>query len=226
MTRRIPPVPTVHGIDLSFRPASYLADQDPVSAIVQDIAGAHRRTVVREALTGADGGMCELDDTLLVDRLSNDQRIALGQIHPSLMGGEYLPERLAGEIEIARVTLDSTTRDVIRLSARRRRRGWVYRMVDEYDTTFELAQQSSVRTLTLAQLVHLLDTADGDMLDTAGHGVVMCWPRSAHLNGTDPGESADFVSVSSEVYPQLAEYYERRLALWAAEWRNEDEEGA
>jgi len=224
MTRRVSVVPIVPGIDLSFRPGSYLADRDPVSAIVQDIVGTHRRAMVRDALTGAAPNIGELDDTLLANRLPDHERIALGQIHPSFMGGEYLPERLAGEIEIARVELASSTGDVVSLTARRRGRRWVYTMADEYDTTFTLAKQSSAQPLTLAQIVHLLDSADGDMLDTSGHGVVMCWPESARENGDDPEDAAAVVSVSSEVYPELAEYYERRLATWVAGWSEEEDD--
>jgi hypothetical protein len=39
-------------------------------------------------------------------------RQATGAIHPWLMGGEYLPDRQDNEVEIARITIAFTTRDV------------------------------------------------------------------------------------------------------------------
>jgi hypothetical protein len=39
-------------------------------------------------------------------------RSALGRLHPSFMGGEYLPDRRDTEVEIARINIDSTTSDV------------------------------------------------------------------------------------------------------------------
>jgi len=45
-------------------------------------------------------------------------REGLGAIHPSFMGGEYLPGYRRNEVEIVRIELDSTTSDVISLRAR------------------------------------------------------------------------------------------------------------
>lgn len=39
---------------------------------------------------------------------------------PSWMGGEYLPDSEPGEVEIARIVLQSTTMDVFSIRARRR----------------------------------------------------------------------------------------------------------
>jgi len=44
----------------------------------------------------------------------------LDLIHPSFMGGEYLPDYRRDEIEIARIELESTTSDVISVRARPR----------------------------------------------------------------------------------------------------------
>jgi len=45
-------------------------------------------------------------------------REGLGAIHPSFMGGEYLPGYRRNEVEIVRIELDSTTSDAISLRAR------------------------------------------------------------------------------------------------------------
>src|SRR5882724_6852578 len=65
------------------------------------------------------GAIDELDQGLLVDCLSNEDRSGLGKIHPSFMGGEYLPDYAEGELEIARIELESTTTDVISIRAKK-----------------------------------------------------------------------------------------------------------
>jgi hypothetical protein len=48
------------------------------------------------------------------------------------MGGEYLPNLMPNEVEIARVTMTSTTMDVISIRARHTKHKIIYRIVDEY----------------------------------------------------------------------------------------------
>ncbi len=222
---RKPNVDAVEGIDLEWRPTSYVADLGPVEAILQGIAGEERRAIVREKLTRTprpeDG---DVGEWLLQDRLSAEERVLLGRVHPRYMGGEYLPERASGELEIARVSLESSTGDVYSLCARRVGSRWHYKLYDEYGAEFELTPATSRHPLTLRQLIHLLDTVQGDELDTLGQGLVMCWGAWQRENGEDPRESIDFVSVSSEVYPMLGAYYEARLEAWAAECEAEDAE--
>ena len=53
-------------------------------------------------------------------------------IHPSFMGGEYLPDYGRDEVEIARIELDSTTSDVINVRAQPRGKRIRYSVCDEY----------------------------------------------------------------------------------------------
>ena len=56
----------------------------------------------------------------------------VGQIYPSFMGGEYLPDADDGEVEIARVALRSVMADVMSVRACLEEDGIRYRIVDEY----------------------------------------------------------------------------------------------
>jgi hypothetical protein len=67
---------------------------------------------------GEFGTLEQLDDSLLADTLDTDTRVSLGRIHPSFMGGEYLPNYDRSEVEIARIEFESTTCDVFSLRAR------------------------------------------------------------------------------------------------------------
>ncbi len=84
------------------------------------------------------GKLEELDPALLHDVPHDAARQSLGRIHPSFMGGEYLPGYLPGEVEIARICLRSTTSDVISLRARPNEAGIAYRIADEYEGNFSL----------------------------------------------------------------------------------------
>ncbi len=108
------------GYDLGFRPDSYWDLQGPISGILSNIKGSRRRALIRHVLT-AEGASKErlaeaaasLDPSFYEESLSPTliNRISR-KSDPSWMGGEFLPNALRGEIEIARITLDSVTRDV------------------------------------------------------------------------------------------------------------------
>lgn len=225
MPARKPFVTPYSGIDLDFRPTSYCADHTPVAAVVQNITGTHRREVVALHMSPEAGALLgEVDEALLQDTVAPDVRIALGQMHPTFMGGEYLPDYHAGEQEIARVEVDTSTGDVLSLRARRTRTRYVYRLVDEYEASFDITPTTSRYPLTLREVIHLLDTASSDELWTSS-GVVRCWPESRVENGEEPEDVLDGVEVSSEVYPMLGRYYRKALAAWAAELSEDEGDG-
>ena len=105
------------GIDYEFRPESFwTAASDPLAAILRNVKGRNRREMIRDYY--AAGKLDQLSDELLEDALNDEVRISLGKIHPTFMGGEYLPNYGRQEVEIARIALASTTSDVISLRAR------------------------------------------------------------------------------------------------------------
>ena len=50
--------------------------------------------------------------------------------------------------------------------------GYTYRIVNEYETDFDVARPTSKQPLTIQELVGLLDTADGLDLEDRGQGLV------------------------------------------------------
>ena len=103
-------------IDLNYRPQSYFwADQMGIQ-LLSEIKGSQRRALYDASV--ADGRVSDFDELLAKSTLSSHERDLIGRIHPSFMGGEYLPDKVKGEVEIARITLNSTTQDVISLYAR------------------------------------------------------------------------------------------------------------
>ena len=139
---------------------------------------------------------------------------------PGLLGGGSLPRHRTAEFEIAQIVLDSTQRDTFSVRARRRHGSarYRYQLVDEYARRFTLTRQSSVGPLSLRELIHLIDTATSDELETRHDRLpegIVWW--QVHECGDPPEEAARFVRVTSAVYPDLERYYATRLLAWARE---------
>jgi hypothetical protein len=122
-------------VDYEFRPKSFwTAASHPLAAILRNVKGRNRREMIWDYFE--TGKLDQLSDELLKDTLSDEARASLGKIHPTFMGGEYLPNYGRQEVEIARIELASTTSDVISLRARPSGSRIKYRVVDEYQTEF------------------------------------------------------------------------------------------
>jgi hypothetical protein len=107
MTKHVAiPVPEVPGIDLSFRPRTYFGPIPLQTHLLARVTGQERRELLRARLAAGED---DLPAELFASTLDDDVREAIGRIHPALMGGEFLPPLSDNEIEIARISLESTT---------------------------------------------------------------------------------------------------------------------
>ena len=211
--------------NLNFRPPSYWDHLDPVSAILSNIKGQNRREMIAAVITGrAPAHAGEIPSGFLEARLDDSTRSELGATHPSWMGGEYLPDYLPGEVEIARIVLDSVSQDVISFRARRRRRGRriLYRVVDEYGNDeigpWICRPASSAQPLTLGSMIQLIDGArSADFADQEGSLPDLL---RGIQEGCEPDELREFVAVESDFYPELSGYYRRQARYWLEQQRN------
>lgn len=227
--------PIETGVDLDFRPPSYVADWCVTAAAVQNIVGEERRERVHQRL--AAGALRKpLARRLLTDRLRPSLREKLVALDPSRnISGEYLPPYDSGENEIARLVLGTTPRVVYSLRARTnvlagqrthfdkttRRTGEdnkVYRLVGECGARFIIPSPWSDGLLSLRELVQLIDRVQAPHLyDIPMHlpfpeGLV--WWRTRNEN--DGRALQRFVRVSSVVYPEIGAFYRQRLRWWVA----------
>ena len=215
-------------LDWDYRPASYWDHPDPVSAVVAGIKGQERRKAVRAAMNGVPGAELPPDE-FLVDSLSPDRRRLIGRMHPAFMGGEYLPDCGRGEVEIARVVLASVMQDVISIRARRSRGRIAYLVVDEYPEhgDWSCRPRTTAQPLTLGELIRLIDGAANAGLDDC-RTVLPDRYRNHNLEaGGDPASLRHFVTVESDLYPELAAYYTWQAEQWylSVMPEEEDEEG-
>jgi hypothetical protein len=165
------------------------------------------------------GNLEQLDENLLVDSLETESRTNLGLIHPSFMGSEYLPSYKPGEVEIARIELESTTCDVVSVRARSSGSRILYRVCDEYGTDFEPSQNSSRRPFSLAQFIHFLDAinrAGSNEPSWTQFGFVLSFNQGNLECGSDLQDLKDFTRVESDVYSDLGCHYAMLFDRWYA----------
>ena len=188
-------------IDLAFRPASYFWPITHETHVIAAIKGERRREAIRAAFDA--NRVSALDEYYATPVLHEDDRRALGALHPSFMGGEYLPNREETEVEIARITIDSTTSDVTSVYAKAGKSRIYYRVVDEYggDTLCGKARRTSKRALSLGELIEFFLEA---------------WPLKDVLEGNelDLEGAQDFTHPSSEFYPQFSAAICARIGSW------------
>jgi len=156
------------GVDLGYRPQSYFWALDSHIRLASDITGAKRRAMYEAALRNGQHAIASA--LMETPELEGEDRQMMGLIHPDFMGGEYLPKKRGQEVEIARIVIASTTRDVTCVYARRGKSRIYYRVVDEYGgDTLANPTRTSIRPLTLSQLTDfflsswdLLNVLDGN----------------------------------------------------------------
>ena len=213
------------GIDLHYRPKGYFWPLDLRTHVVSRTKGTIRRSEVSAAFDfGAEDA---LPGELIQHELDPDLRVSVGRVHPWLMGGEYLPDQSGDEVEIARITIASTTMDVQSVYARRDGGFIQYRVVDEYDNDY-VTGKSACRSrlpLTLRDLTSFF---------------IGAWPLIEVLemnfgSGSydDTSYDADkiraFYGCWSEFYADFDAAVERRVERWrqprAAAWERQWSDG-
>jgi hypothetical protein len=198
-------------INYDFRPESYWEATEPLAAILRNVKGTNRRQMIIDYWKA--GKLDELEKPLLSDSLDDDQRTRLGQLHPSFMGGEYLPDYQPNAVEIARIELNSTTSDVISIRAAPDPKGIRYRIEDEYETEFEQPFETSQHPLSLKELIEFITNSRDSRLEGS---LALAYNI---MNAEDSGreEMRYFTTISSDFYPQLYEHFEHVFDDWVRE---------
>nr|BDD45661.1 hypothetical protein 9 [Desulfobacterales bacterium] len=214
-------MPDSDGFDLGFRPESYW---DSAANGFANIRGEMRRRIIDGALSR---GEVPLPSSAFSDELSEAERRLTGSLHPSFMGGEYLPPYLPGEVEIARASLQSVTWDVISIRARRDGTGNIlYRVVDEYESdeqaNFICHPEQSADPLSFGEIIDFIDnTGHTHELRLGRRGLTSVY-RDLNYESIGSGKDGleylvNFVRVSSYFYPDLVRWYEVESTEWFVE---------
>jgi len=137
----------------AFRPLTYFAPRRLEAHLVGQIRNAALRSRFVELLRM--GQTDRLRELLGSAGLDMELQRSLESMHPQLMGGNYLSETEDGELEVARIAIDSTTRDVTAVYARMDDGEIELRVVDEYngDTLSGKTTRRTASPLSLGELV-------------------------------------------------------------------------
>ncbi|MEA3642644.1 MAG: hypothetical protein VBE63_22275 [Lamprobacter sp.] len=178
-------------IDLNHRPHTYFRPQALERYLLSKVKG----TVLRKKLRALfDAGQhAELHALLDAEGITGEAQKALESFHPMFMGGNCLPDTEDGEVEIAGISINSTTCDVTSVYARPADGAIHYRVVDEYggDTLQGKAEARTDKPMTLGEFTDFFLGA---------------WPLFAVLEanfGDDLEQSLGFFSAASEFYPDF-----------------------
>jgi len=195
----------VKGVDLSFRPSSRLFPLTAEKLLLSRVKGTQRR----ESLTAAieEDRLSDLHPFFTQTSLSAEDRRARAAIHPSFMGGEYLPDFEEGELEVARLSLKSVTADVISVRLRRTQDGFVYRIVDEYMDQYPNGLLDEPTTIVVDQPLTMKDF--GAFVVQVSRMDHWCDPESYDTEE----EAQDFVVATSEFYPEFGAYIAEAISL-------------
>lgn len=186
-------------IDLNYRPDSYFRPQKLERYLLSKIKGAVLRKKLQDLFNA--GRHAEVRTLLTVEGISAAYRKALELIHPMLMGGNYLPDTEDGEVEIARISIKSTTYDVTCVYARPDGGAIHYRVVDEYggETLQGTTETQTDKPMTLGEFADFFLGA---------------WPLIDVLEMNfedDLDRSLDFFSAESEFYPDFDRLCRQRV---------------
>ena len=187
-------------IDLNYRPDTYFRPQKLERYLLSNVKGAALKKKLQALFD--TGQHAEVRNLLTADGISPTDRKVLESLHPAFMGGNYLPDTEKGEVEIARISIKSTTYDVTCVYARPVKGGTRYRVVDEYggETLRGRIASQTAKPMTLGKFTDFFLSA---------------WPLVdvLKMNFThDVSAALDFFRAQSEFYPDFDRLCRRRVA--------------
>ena len=198
-------------IDLNHRPNTYWPEALDREQLLSRIQGESRRTIARDIL--ATKGFAGLNAFFARETLDDEERRYWGLVHPQCMGGEYLPQLGIGDVEIARISLASTTGDQISIRASHAGEKIRYEVCDEYETEFELAFTESKHPLTLGELIQLIDGSRHREQEQPGGLLVCHWENMVEWDYS-LDDAIAFAWIQSSWYPELSTYYAQVASDW------------
>ena len=196
---------STRSFDLDYRPRTYFWPLGLKPHRLSSIKGANRRSLIAGVL--ADDPDADIPPMLLQSALPDRLRQYLGSLHPSGMGGEYLPDLRTQEVEIARITIASTTQDVTCVYAGRAGDAIALRVVDEYDggTLSSKRGRKYPGPLSLGELTKFF-LRRWNLFDVLQMNFEGEWHRSEEI--------LRFFRASSDFYPEFDDLLRYRVWNW------------
>ena len=138
---------------MSNRPIDYFAPSTNLEeAIIRRIKGNYRKEFITDTIK--KDGLDSIPPQWTAHSLEEMFKEMLASRNPRMRGGEDLPDLEEGEVEIARVSLaNSVHGEVTSLRARKAGGRIQLRLVDEYESEFELPQTEIAAPFSAEELL-------------------------------------------------------------------------
>ena len=123
------------------------------------------------------------------------------------------------EVEICSIFLNSAQGEFITLRTKKKTDNFIFWMDDEHSNKYSLKQTNSSQTLTLQEVVDLLNTCKMTLFGTkCKPGIIRYYIENAIESMQMLKDDAmGFVIVKSDFYPDLEKYYEEQKSVWCDE---------
>ena len=141
---------------------------------------------------------------------------------PRVWGGEFLPALATGHIEIAPVSMASTTSDQFSIRRLREVDHIRYSIVGEYEDeegmSYDLPFETSNAPLSMQELLAFMDgaTYQNDLYPSGT--LSSSWFMMHEFGHDDVAGVNEFLSLSSPFYPSINACYLQLAADWLAGW--------
>ena len=136
------------------------------------------------------------------------------------------------EVEICSIFLNSTQGEIITLNTKKKNNDFIFWIDDEHGNKYNLKRTNSSQTLTMEEIVDLLDTCKMTLFGTKCKPGIIKYTLEDSIENMQmlKNEAMGFVNVKSDFYPDLEEYYEQQKSVWSDEiilevYGDEDEDG-
>jgi hypothetical protein len=200
-------------INLEFRPETYWPQNPNFEQRLTRVKGETRRNEAREFMRRSG----TVSSALFREAIDDELRLVRSLIDPTLMGGEFLPNRRGRETEIARIGYKTMFSNQVSIRASRDPSGTIkYRIVDEFGEKYRITRSKSERPLTLGQLIDMIDTVRHN--DEIGF-VKSAWSQNLEI-GVDLITAVTIAEVSSAFYADLGNAYLLEAIHFIAEHEN------
>ena len=209
---------------MAFRPATYWPDALTPEQLLATIRGKKRRDIARRLY--AEQGFSALSGFLVKPGLDEHERDDWILRGPSCMGGEFLPALAAGHVEIASVSMASTTSDQVSIRALREVDHIRYSIVGEYEDeegmSYDLPFETSKSPLSMQELLAFMDGATYQNDLYPGGILSSSWFMMHEFGHDDVAGVSEFLSLSSPFYPSINACYLQLAADWLAGQQPQD----
>ena len=123
------------------------------------------------------------------------------------------------EVEICSIFLNSAQGEFITLRSKKKNNEFIFWIDDEHGNKFSLKQTSSSQTLTLEEVVDLLDTCKMTLFGTKCKPGIIRYHIEVAIESMEmlKDDAMNFVAIKSDFYPELEKYYEEQKSVWCDE---------